>query len=197
MGKRKQKRKPRKTPKPQVKIATPKEGIQPIEGEAHPPRGKRYFSQTITAVRLFWGAIAVAIAVLGAWVILKPNVHVDPYIRLNPSSPFSERFKLSNDGYFGIYDVQYDCTLAWAKTDHGLVVHDALIRGRYGASIEAGQSISIDCPLDNVISTDAHYVSAEITLGIEFRPTWYFWRKRKQTSFSGQLDSQGNVQWIY
>src|SRR5580704_17878952 len=99
MGKRKQKRKPRKTPKPQVKRATPKEGIQPVEGEAHPPRGKRYFSQTITAVRLFWGAIGIAIALLGAWVTLKPNVHVDPYIRLNPSSPFSERFKLTNEGY--------------------------------------------------------------------------------------------------
>jgi hypothetical protein len=198
---RNRRRRARKRQRAKLKETTPEEGIPPIKGEAHPPLGKRYFSQTITAARLFWGAIAVAIALLGAWAILRPVVHVEPYVRLNPSSPFSERFKVSNDGYFTIYDVQYDCILLDAKTVGFEANSLHIVRGNrsnYLGEIGPGYSGTIDCPADEVISGgNNHYVSAKIVLGIEFTPSFDFRRKKRQFQFTGQLDSQGNVQWTY
>jgi len=185
---RRRRKRERKRIEAQLKKAISEQGRQPPE--------KQYFSKTISAAKLFWGVIAAIIALLGGWAILKPIVHVDPYIHLNPSSPFSERFKLSNDGSFAIYDVHYDCILADARTTHGSRVDHMVIVGGDRGAIEAGQSISIDCPLDSILSINDHYISAEIAFDIQFRPTWYFWPKMKEFLFSGQLDSQGNVQWV-
>src|ERR1700675_5106481 len=113
---RRRRKRERKRIEAQLKKSISEQDTQPTKVELHPPPEKQYFSKTISAAKLFWGVIAAIIALLGGWAILKPIVHVDPYIHLNPYSPFSERFKLSNDGYFAIYDVQYNCYLDDART---------------------------------------------------------------------------------
>ena|ERR1022692_4859007 len=75
---------------------------------------RSFLPQTI--VGWFWSALLGAISLAGEWAVVKPVVHVEPYIQLDPSSPFSERFKVSNDGLFAIYDVDYSCRVISAVT---------------------------------------------------------------------------------
>ena len=131
---------------------------------------------------------------------MRPVVHVDPYLQLNPASPFSERFKVSNDGFFSVYDIDVDCRIVKAVTTRGGTVSnvDLFNYGGYRKVIKAADSTTIDCPLSDFVATpNAKYVSAEIELSLAFTPSWYFWRKEKTVRFMGQLDSQGNVQWVY
>src|SRR4029077_10392840 len=140
-------------------------------------------------------------ALLGGWRILRTDVRVEPYIRLNPNSPFSERFRVLNDGYFSIYDVESDCRVIKAiDMNEGLATEDFMIGvGIYRKEIPAGDSTTIDCPFNRMFATmpPVPYLSAEIELIVHFRPPWYIWKKRKAVKFTGVSDSQWNVHWTY
>jgi hypothetical protein len=154
-----------------------------------------------------WSALVVVIGlaggVAGIWAVVKPVVHVDPYIQLDPLTPFSERFKVSNDGYLSIYNIDASCYIGEAKTSAIVGLHGAtmlkniLITSRRRQILEPGNSMTINCPVDQIMVLNSKFVSAEIEFIIDFNPSWYFWREHMKVRFSGQLDSQGNVQWTY
>jgi hypothetical protein len=132
---------------------------------------------------------------------VKPVIHVDPYIRLDPLSPFSERFKVSNDGYLPIYNVDSTCSVTRTQTTNHVYFDDDMIKdegGGYRNIFEAASSMTVDCPFQQVVYMgDQKFLSAEIEFSIDFNPYWHFGRKHKLVKFSGQLDSHGDVQWTY
>jgi hypothetical protein len=174
--------------------------IQPTKAKPHSPPGKQYFSRAISTAKVFWSVIAIGLALLGGWKVLRPVVHVDPYIQLDPTSPFSERFKVSNDGFFSIYDVQVRCIILNAAVTRGGGVENTTVTN-YGIDrkvLEAADSTTVDCALDRFVRFPIDkYVSADIEIVISFKPSWYPWHKQKTARFSGQLDTQGNVRWVY
>jgi hypothetical protein len=82
----------------------------------HPIRVWLHSHKPKTLAGWLWSFLAGAITLGGGWVLVKPIVHVDPYLRLNPDSPFSERFKVSNDGTFDINDVGFMCLIVDAES---------------------------------------------------------------------------------
>lgn len=164
----------------------------------HPPQGKRYFLKTISTTKAFWSVIGIGLSLLGGWAVLKPVVHVDPYIQFDPASPFSERFKVSNDGFFAIYDVQVNCIVQKATLTGEATVANVRGNAAYLKVLEAPDSTTFDCPLDTWVGfPNRKYISADIEIIIAFRPAWYPWHKHRAVGFHGQLDSQGNVRWVY
>lgn len=167
----------------------------------HPIRAWLHSHKPKTLAGWLWSILAGVITLAGGWTIVRPVLHVDPYVQLDPASPFSERFKVSNDGFFAIYDVDVRCHIIKTVTADGRIVGDVTLVhfGSYRKVIEAATSATIDCPLTSgfIAIPNAKYVSAEIQLIIGFTPSWYPWPKEKTIKFSGQLDSQGSVRWVY
>jgi hypothetical protein len=200
MSRRKRGKREQEKPESQVKKPTSEKDTQPAKVEGHPPLDKRYFLRTMSMAKVFWSAIAVGLSLLGGWSVIRPVVRVQPYIQLDPSSPFSERFELSNDGLFAIHDVESSCQVIYANTVNHQWVKDVTFPSHrsYSKTIEAADSTSIDCPVSTFVNVgQSQYVEARIEFKLEFTPSWYLWKKTKTVLFDGQLDSQGSVKWIY
>lgn len=168
--------------------------------QPHPAQKKLHFGKPKTVAGWLWRILIAVITLVGGWALVRPVVHIDPFIQLDPSSPFSERFKVANDGLFAIYDVYFSCHITKAMLYPAGHVTDIGIIGpnKYRKVIEAADSTTIDCPLSQAVAFPGRkYISAEIELKATFRPSWYPWHKEKTSKFSGQLDSQGNVQWLH
>lgn len=146
-----------------------------------------------------WSILIAVITLAGAWILVRPVIHVEPYTRLNPTSPFSERFKVSNDGNFAVHDVYSACLILEAKTADGKEIHDSTLQDNpYTKTLDAAHSTTIDCDIERAtFRGNMRFISADIELAIIFRPPWYFGQKTNIFRFSGQLNSQGNVEWVY
>jgi hypothetical protein len=102
-----------------------------------------------------WSAFLAVITIAGGWTVVKPVVHVEPYAELDSSSMFSERFKVSNDGYFSVYDVDATCTVLAAQS--GTIIMNDIFQGvqKYRKELEAGGgSTTIDCPFSNLVTLE-------------------------------------------
>jgi hypothetical protein len=142
--------------------------------------------------------VLAGLSFVGAWAILRPAVRIDPYVQLDPTYPFSERFKVGNEGYFSVHDVEVSCQVIKAMTRGHVQLDSISLHAEYRPALESGESTTIDCPLKGAIGiANDSYVSAEIQFSMSFQPFGYLWRKQKFVYFFGQLDSQGNVQWTY
>jgi hypothetical protein len=177
---------------------------KPKRRKIHPPmpQKQRFWPKTVAG--WFWSALLGLITLAGGWALVRPVVRVDPYIRLNPNSPFSERFKVENDGYFSIYDVEFNCRIVKATTFSGSSVHDIVFKetSRYRKSIVPADSVTMDCPVDETFALYSSgkrdpWRSAQIQVSIRYRPSLYPWHKQRIVGFTGQLDGQNNVQWTY
>jgi hypothetical protein len=164
-----------------------------------PPTQKKLFGQTAGAISWFFRGLLGLITLAGGWALVRPVVRVEPYIQLDPSNPFSERFKLSNEGNFSIRDVSYFCYVKSAKGP-GFDIDDMRIVKNFGyqKTMIAGISTTIDCPLSNIVEVDGgRYSSATIAFSVTFKPDWYVWHKTRVEWFEGTLDSEGRVQWLH
>jgi hypothetical protein len=200
---RRRRKKAEKKRKAQLGEAGTSKNGQSANKEAPQPE-KTHFFRTRSTAKIFWKVVVAAISLLGAWQIVKPIIHIEPYLQLDPSNPFSERFRISNDGFFAIHDVTFDCIL-----DRATFLKDGLPEGElsafhlaginsYRKIIEAADSTTTDCPLNTFIGLPGtKYNSANIQLNVGFNLAYYPWRKKRSAAFVGQLDSEGNVRWVY
>jgi len=168
----------------------------------HPVEAKRHFWKFTTLAGWFWSAFAGLIVLAGGWTIVNPVVHLDPYNRLNPDSPFSERFRVSNDGNFDIDDVSFRCLVVNASSEYNNSQNtqtNNLFDADVAATISAHGSTTVDCPVEQFLGYDAthlHYTAAEMEFRMRFRPTLYWWQK-PCFRFIGVLNSQQQVEWTY
>jgi len=198
-GKKKQPKRP-KTPKQQINTPPTK----PLIPAPDPPStGQRHFVRTLSVLKVLGSGSLALIAVVGGWALLKPNVQIDPYVQLNPDSPFSERWKITNaNQLFDIYDVSLGCDVVNARTEgqvRGSVTESIVASSTpYIKKIAAGTSATADCPLDRLIKvTNSRYVGGQINLVVRFTPALYLKQKAKSVQFTGQVDNQGRMQWTY
>jgi hypothetical protein len=70
-----------------------------------------FFGRVINALRRVGpgNVITSVVATIGLWAIARPVIHVDPFRQFNPATPFSEGFKVSNDGNLAIHNLTFDC----------------------------------------------------------------------------------------
>lgn len=73
-------------------------------------------------LRLLWKlligllAIASTLATLyWAYFEFRQDIAVDPYISYDSSDPFNQRFSITNNGPFSIYDVRYACAVTYLE----------------------------------------------------------------------------------
>ena len=146
-----------------------------------------------------------ALALGGGWDLVRPVLHVDPYISLNPDSPFSERFHISNDGHFKIRDATFGCLVIRTKSQSESIMklltayNQIEAHPGYVNTIIASGGTTIDCPFDRALNTGANmrYAEAEMEFRVRFSPTFYFWRRESCFRFLGVLNDQGRVEWTY
>jgi hypothetical protein len=132
-------------------------------------------------------------------------VKVDPYVRLNPDFPFSERFRVSNDGNFDINDASFTCLIIDSVSDtasmKGIHEQDNLADAHPHdvKTISADGSATIDCPWDRVfyVNQTRHYSKVEMEFRMSFRPSLYIWFKQSCFRFLGVLNTQAQVEWTY
>lgn len=174
---------------------------KPTTPGPHPLPPKKWWLRWApkTVVGWAWSAFLALITIAGGWTIVRPVVHVDPYLEMDSSSPFSERFKVSNDGYFPIYDVDATCTILDAQIGRmrfSDIHHEARI---YSKELEGGGGgITIDCPFSNMVSAPGkQWVGVDIGFFVMFRPSWHISRAEKYVTFSGRPDSEGKIKWMY
>jgi hypothetical protein len=172
---------------------------KPTAPEPLPPK-KWWLRWAPKTVDWVWSAFLAVIAIAGGWTIVKkPVVRVDPYLELDSSSPFSERFKVSNEGYFSIYDVDATCTILDAQVGRmrfSDIYHEAK---KYSRELEGGGgSTTVDCPFSNMVSAAGkQWAGVDIGFSVMYRPSWHISRAEKYVTFSGRPDSEGKIKWMY
>jgi len=193
-------------PAEQITTATSTEHTQATKPKSLQRQERAHFQKTISFAKIFWSVLLGAITIGGGWVLIRPVVHVSPFLRLNAKLPFSERFEVQNNGYFAMHDIHKAC--------RGVSVNSSGPRGGnfetrdnlYLSSettdlLAAGGSTTTDCPLDRILGLfgleNSVFTTAEIEIIIDFRPSWYPWRKKNSFRFKGQYDSSGSIQWLY
>lgn len=163
-----------------------------------------FFRKTISILRRVAPKLAAGlVALIGLWAVIRPVLHVDPFREFDPATPFSERFKVSNDGNFGVYKLQFIC-----------VVDSVVVRGLKDVKyfnnfidavpylvdeIPASGNTTIYCPLDRAIYTPGgvNYDQATMTFEIRFRDILHPWGTKTCFRFVGLLDSENKMQWTY
>jgi hypothetical protein len=78
---------------PQVHIPAI-EGVLPKPPEKPPE--KPPLRRTVSAGKAFLSTLLAVATLIGGWAVIKPSVHVAPYLRLDPKSSFSESFEITN-----------------------------------------------------------------------------------------------------
>jgi hypothetical protein len=186
---------------PQVHIPAI-EGVLPKPPEKPPE--KPPLRRTVSAGKAFLSTLLAVATLIGGWAVIKPSVHVAPYLRLDPKSSFSESFEITNNGYFAIYGVQKSCRgiTVNGKTPSGLTIEtgdNLVFDDDLTDIIQSGGSTTTACHMNRLlpIFPKVEYSKAEIEIIVNFRPSWYLWRKEQRTRFLGRLDSVGQIQWTY
>jgi hypothetical protein len=157
------------------------------------------FSKIKSGSHRVWGWVVAMAVVIGLWAICRPILHVDPFREFDPATPFSERFKVSNDGNLAVYNVKFYChtvnvvaALNQSFTDNQLDAQPSRID-----TLTAPGSTTIYCPFEEAVANNGHYTQTQIAFRITFHHLMYPWGTQRCYQFLGVLDSDNRVQWIY
>jgi hypothetical protein len=175
-----------------------------IKPPKRPVQAKSHFWKPTTLAGWFWTVLVGIITLAGGWTFVRPVVHVEPYVQLNPGSPFTERFKVSNDGNLDINDLKFECFISLRSETNSvkdLRAWNNLLDADppYVKTIVASGTTTIGCPIDRMlgIENEKQYHAAELTFSVKFTPSMYPWKKQACFGFVGVLDVQNKAQWTY
>jgi hypothetical protein len=151
--------------------------------------------------RKLGGALLTAITL---WAICRPILHVDPFREFDPATPFSEAFRLSNDGNLPLYNLRFYC--------HTINVQVGINNNFMGpnqtdaypprvGTIPASGNITIYCPLESSIYVWDHgqpkYIQTQIAFRVRFRHLLHLLGTQACFQFLGVPDYNHKLQWTY
>ena len=138
---------------------------------------------------LVWSAVAGSI--LGGYVVLRPDITIEPDFLLNDKEPLSAYFRIQNKGYFQIYDIDFSCHFTAGP------FKNANLTGGEGQRSELllnpGASATKRCSVQGLVLSGP----ATLRFSAAFRPSFWPWRCSKGENFSAVRDYQGILHWTH
>ena len=132
-----------------------------------------------------------------------PVLHVDPFREFNPATPFSEGFKVSNDGKLDLYNLKFYCHTIHVKvgTNNFYGSNQLDAQPWKVRTIPASGNITIYCPLESSIYSDDHgqtkYAKTQIGFRVRFQHLLHPWGTQTCFQFLGVPDYTDTLQWTY
>ncbi|HEV8157567.1 MAG TPA: hypothetical protein VGP58_00940 [Pyrinomonadaceae bacterium] len=144
----------------------------------------------IVSISVIFGIIAV--------VQLSPRVSVFSNESLDPLTPFSSPFIVSNDGFFPIYDVKFQCDLTNVGATNNIKISDF-------STQENANTISVIKPADKETTQCARglfapasgqFEKADVSIVLSFQAYWIPSSQTKKFRFVTQKDKSGQLHWF-
>ena len=140
-------------------------------------------------------AVAIASLFFGLYEF-RPQISVSPEMAPDPSDAVSAPFVVTNVGRTAIYSVSRSCYFHMIHT---------LKRGRYTLSfttleialiprLDAEDRSSFRCRSGN--EGDDRFIEADLSIFVDYRWSYWPWRKTKEVRFYTVRDSAGGVRWL-
>ncbi len=172
-----------------------KEGI----GSTPPSlRARAHFGRTISTSKSIFGILGAAIAIFSAWVLLQPEISINPYVALNPPDPFSVKFEIANESYDPMRNVTGLCQLNEVTFAGGSDIANSRIKrgtGLLATSLAHHERTTFDCSVFRGL--DPRMLTAvDISIVVEYRPAWWFRDIERSQRFVGTVDRSGEYHWL-
>jgi hypothetical protein len=146
-----------------------------------------------------FGLVGTVSAML-AFLVFRPNIKVEPTSTMNSSDPFSEEFRVINDGAFEITQVHYACAITFidsGQPDADTVFNESnpvmVPIAPHVNAIERNGSSTAECDFFARFGPELKRVRIEMVV---FYKSLLFQGFVTQ-KFSATRDSQGNVVWTH
>jgi hypothetical protein len=150
-------------------------------------------------------SIVVAVTTLAGLLIFRPSVAVDPQELLNPSNAFTALIEITNNSAFAIHNTTVECLLGSAAVGGIVVLRNNRFVGRdFIRVIDPEESVTVHCPVlgkpgetpTSVVGTELPLQSADLTIIVGFRPSFWPVRTRINRRFVTAANSDGTLRWI-
>ena len=170
------------------------------------PKPVPFSTKVRSALSRVWVWVVSAGVLLGFWAVwaeAAPVLHVDPFREFNPATPFSEGFKVSNDGKLDLYNLKFYCHTIHVKvgTNNFYGSNQLDAQPWKVRTIPASGNITIYCPLESSIYSDDHgqtkYAKTQIGFRVRFQHLLHPWGTQTCFQFLGVPDYTDTLQWTY
>jgi hypothetical protein len=159
------------------------------------PKGR--FLRFLTIGKVLW-AIVVGAATLLSYVVLKPNISIEPYASQDPHRPFAEQFYLQNNSIYDFHEVVPRCGIGNVRAGN-LTMRDFSILNPFDlvGTLPPGAKTTVTCILDKLfIDTPQNYGQLHITIWATYKLPLGI-SGCQPTNFSGKPVSDGTYIWTY
>lgn len=146
--------------------------------------------------------IIVFISVIGGLGVLhltlKPKITVEPDLRRVPNNPFATSFKVRNDGYLPIMNVEFEYGLKnifWKRSQNRII--DSIVKyGDNKISILKPNQTETAFRLSTPIYSDEPATSADIEIVVSFKDYWPPpWKGEMKFGFTLTTALDGSQHW--
>jgi len=163
-----------------------------------PAQRLAWLRPTWSGGKKLYGAIVGFFALLALTYELWPVVSTEPYLYLDPRTPFSARFNITNESPYSLQNITHQCLLNNIESESHITIEQAEGKDTFShpvSRIGARQKISVTCAFPIEIG---HLTKAEIDFQVFYSlPHFPYWQITKDTCFHGEPDIQKNLQWTY
>ena len=150
-------KKGKKSKKPVNKV--PRPSVEPIRQ-----------SKISRGAKIAWTAI-VGLSTILALLALVPRISVSPSSNLDPAEPFVTPFIISNDGFFSVYTIRYNCLFNHVILSPHIEFTNMGFRNYVPlrAELRPTEKDSFLCSFRKAMHLPSSVKAADITLDIEFQ----------------------------
>jgi hypothetical protein len=140
-------------------------------------------------ILLTWVGVVASIA--GGYIILRPNLTIEPDFFLNGREPFSAFFRVQNNGTLAVYDLSFSCDFTGGPfTNIGTTGSAGQLPEQV---LPSGASVTKDCGVKGF----AFDGPANLTFTATFRPALWPWHRAKRDRFGAVQDSKRFFHWTH
>jgi hypothetical protein len=158
---------------------------------------KRRFLAFLTIGKTLW-AIVVGAATLLSYVVLKPNISIEPYASQDPHRPFAEQFYLQNNSVYAIHEVMPRCGIGNVRAGN-VTMRDFSMVNPFDmvGTLAPGAKTTVTCILDQLFKdTPQSYGQLHITIWATYKLPFGI-SGCQATNFGGKPASDGTYIWTY
>jgi hypothetical protein len=157
---------------------------------------KRRLPHILTAGRVLW-AIVVAGATLLAYVVLKPNIAIEPYASQDPRRPFAEQFYIQNNSIYEIHEIVPACGPMNTQIN-GVTMRDFSVLDftAITPSLASGDKTTVTCSIDRLFASPQTYGNLAIIVWAKYKLPFNI-PGCHASIFAGIPASDGSYVWTY
>lgn len=142
--------------------------------------------------------VSVLFSILSSLFFLPPRLSIEPGATVEKLNPFYTPFILANQGYFDLLDMEFTCGLGSVVLRDNQVPSISNIGFQIGGTevplLGPGKSTSI--PFNRIFNKDMHIESADITVAVSYRYSWFPYVFTDTQAFKTRLNYSGELLWV-